>query len=167
MQNLVYEWVDFSKFSQIWAKICSNLRKFWKNWAILLKIWPKIETHGTWFCYFSWIVGIYLSWVYFQIPRRHILPKPNLSTPRNYTQFVWYTNRRKYSKCYRLYFFFQTHPVCLFAIYRRWNCWYLPNMGTIYQIWDPLKMKLLISTKLHLFTIYTKDEIVDISQNWT
>ena len=31
MQNLVYEWVYFSKFSQIWAKIGSNLRKFLKN----------------------------------------------------------------------------------------------------------------------------------------
>ena len=29
MQNLVYEWVDFSKVPQIWAKIGSNLRKIW------------------------------------------------------------------------------------------------------------------------------------------
>ena len=28
---------NFSKFSQIWAKIVSNLRKFWKNQAISLK----------------------------------------------------------------------------------------------------------------------------------
>ena len=28
MQNLIYEWVDTSQFSQIWAKIGSNLRKF-------------------------------------------------------------------------------------------------------------------------------------------
>ena len=27
---MVYEWVDFSKFSQIWAKIGSNLRNFRK-----------------------------------------------------------------------------------------------------------------------------------------
>ena len=42
MQNLVYEWVDFSKFGQIWAKIGSKLRKFWKKLVILFKIWPKI-----------------------------------------------------------------------------------------------------------------------------
>ena len=35
MQNLVYEWVDFA-----------NLRKFWKNQAILLKIWHKIGPIG-------------------------------------------------------------------------------------------------------------------------
>ena len=34
---LVYEWVDFSKVPQIWAKIGSNLWKFWKNQVILLK----------------------------------------------------------------------------------------------------------------------------------
>ena len=45
-QNLVYEWVDFSKFSQIWARIASNLRKFWKDRAILLKIWPKFRPIG-------------------------------------------------------------------------------------------------------------------------
>ena len=33
-------WVDFSKCSQIWAKIGSKLRKFWKNRMSLLKIWP-------------------------------------------------------------------------------------------------------------------------------
>ena len=27
----IYEWVDFSKFSQIWAKTGSSLRKFSKN----------------------------------------------------------------------------------------------------------------------------------------
>ena len=28
MQNFVYEWVDFSIFSEVWAKIGLNLRKF-------------------------------------------------------------------------------------------------------------------------------------------
>ena len=46
MQNLVYEWVDFSKVPQIRAKIGSNLRIFWKNQVILLKIWPKIGPIG-------------------------------------------------------------------------------------------------------------------------
>ena len=104
----------------------------------------------------------------FQIPQRHILPKPNLSTPPpGTTPNLFDIPTEENTQNALGYTFFQTHSVCLFAIYRRWNCWYLPNMGTIYQIWDPLKMKLLISTKLHLFTIYTKDEIVDISQNWT
>ena len=31
MQNLVYEWVDFSKFSKIGAKIGSNLRTYLKK----------------------------------------------------------------------------------------------------------------------------------------
>ena len=46
MQNLVHEWANFSKFPQIWVKISSNLRKFWKNWVILLKTWPKIAPIG-------------------------------------------------------------------------------------------------------------------------
>ena len=48
MQNLVYEWVDFSKFGQIWAKIGSNLRKFSKKLVILFKIVPI----GIWMGYF-------------------------------------------------------------------------------------------------------------------
>ena len=31
MQNFVYEWVDFSIFSEVWAKIGLNLRKFEKQ----------------------------------------------------------------------------------------------------------------------------------------
>ena len=58
MQNLIYEWVDFSKYSQIWAKIGSNLRKFVKNWVILLKTWPKIGPIGIWMGEFSWKIGI-------------------------------------------------------------------------------------------------------------
>ena len=52
MQNLVYEWVDFSKSGQIWAKIGSNLRKFWKKSVISFKIWPKIGPIGIWMGYF-------------------------------------------------------------------------------------------------------------------
>ena len=57
-QNLVYKWVDFSKFFQIWAKMGSNLRKFWKNWAILLKIWPKVGPFGIWMGHFFFKIGI-------------------------------------------------------------------------------------------------------------
>ena len=53
MQNLVYEWVDFSKSGQIWAKIGSNLRKFWKKSVISFQIWPKIGPIGIWMGYFS------------------------------------------------------------------------------------------------------------------
>ena len=39
-----YEWVDFSKFSQIWAKITSNLRKFWDNYSEnLAPPWNRAE----------------------------------------------------------------------------------------------------------------------------
>ena len=80
MQNLVYEWVDFSKFGQIWAKIGSNLRKFWKKSVILFKIWPKIEPIGIWMgCFFfkNW----YLYGSTFKFHGNTSLPKPNLSTP--------------------------------------------------------------------------------------
>ena len=50
MQNLVYEWVDFSKFGQIWAKIGSNLRKFWKKLVILFMVYEWVT--------FSWKIGI-------------------------------------------------------------------------------------------------------------
>ena len=43
MQNLVYEWVNFSKFPPIRAKIDPNLREIWKNRVILLKIWPRAD----------------------------------------------------------------------------------------------------------------------------
>ena len=43
--------VDFSKFSQIWAKIGSNLRKFLKDRMILL-ICPKIEPISIWMGHF-------------------------------------------------------------------------------------------------------------------
>ena len=44
MQNLVYEWVDFSKFGQIWAKIGSNLRKFLeKKKEFCSKFDPKLD----------------------------------------------------------------------------------------------------------------------------
>ena len=80
MQNLVYEWVDFSKFSQIWAKIGSNLRKFWKNRPILLKIWPKIGPIGIWMGHF-FLKNWYLYRSTFKFCGGTSLPKPNLSYP--------------------------------------------------------------------------------------
>ena len=60
MQNFVYEWVDFSSFSQIWAKINSNLRKFLKNQVIL----HKIEQIGIWMGNF-FQKKLVFKWVYF------------------------------------------------------------------------------------------------------
>ena len=80
MQNLVYEWIDFSKFSQIWAKIGSNLRKFWKHWVILLKIWLRIEQIGIWMSHF-FLKKLVFVWVYFQIRRWHIPTKTKFEYP--------------------------------------------------------------------------------------
>ena len=80
MQNLVCEWVDISKFGQIWAKIGSNLRKFWEKSVILFKIWPKIEPIGIWMGYFS-LKNWYLYGSIFKFRGSTSLPKPNLSTP--------------------------------------------------------------------------------------
>ena len=83
MQNLVYEWVDFSKFGQIWAKIGSNLRKFWKKYVILFKIWPKIRPTGIWMGYF-FLKNWYLYESTFNFRGCTSLPKPNLSShPRD------------------------------------------------------------------------------------
>ena len=80
MQNLVYEWVDFSKFGQILAKIGSNLRKFGKNLVILFKIGPKIGPIGIWIGYF-FLKNWYLYGSTFKFCGGTSLPKPNLSTP--------------------------------------------------------------------------------------
>ena len=80
MQNLVYEWVDFSKVPQIWAKIGSNLRKLWKNRVILLKIWLKIGPIGMWMGHF-FLKKLVFVWVYFQILWRHIPTKTKLEYP--------------------------------------------------------------------------------------
>ena len=77
MQNLVCEWVDVSKFYQIWTKIGSNLRIFWKNWVILLKNWTDWYMNGSLF-----LEKFVFIWVYFQTSSGMSLPKPNLSTPQ-------------------------------------------------------------------------------------
>ena len=102
MQNLVFEWVDFSKFSLIWAKIGSKKKKIGKNRVILLKIWPKTELISIWM---AWKIGIcmgllsnsvaqnwtnwymnglknwYLYGSTFKFCGGTSLPKPNLNTP--------------------------------------------------------------------------------------
>ena len=88
MQNLVYVWVDFSKFGQIWAKIGSNLRKFWKKWVILFKIWPKIGLIGKWMGYF-FLKNWYLYGSTFKFSGGTSLPKPNLSTPPGGGYTIW------------------------------------------------------------------------------
>ena len=60
MQNFVYEWVDFSIFSEAWAKIGLNLRKFEKQKTInkkkgggnFVKILTKIGSVGIWMGHF-------------------------------------------------------------------------------------------------------------------
>ena len=76
MKNLVYEWVDFQNY----PKIGSNLRKFLKNWAILLKIWPKIGLNGIWMSQF-FLKNWSLYGCTFKYRGGTSLPKPNLSTP--------------------------------------------------------------------------------------
>ena len=80
MQNLVYEWVDFSKFGQMWAKIDLNLRRFWKKLVILFKIWPKIGPIGIWMGYF-FLKNWYLYGSTFRFRGGTSLPKLNLTTP--------------------------------------------------------------------------------------
>ena len=81
LQNLIYEWtVDFSKFSQIWAKIDSNLRKFWKiGWFC-----SKFRTKLVWLVYewvaFSWKIGI-CTGLLSNSAVAHPYQKPNLTSP--------------------------------------------------------------------------------------
>ena len=78
-QNLVYEWVDFSKITQICAKIGSNLRKFEYNSMILLKIWHKIGPIGISMGHFFLKIDICMTT--FKFWSGTSLPKSNLSTP--------------------------------------------------------------------------------------
>ena len=75
MQNLVYEWVDFSKFGQIWAKIGS--KKIYEKISIfiqnLTQNWADWYMNGLRFLEKQVFV-----WVYFQILWRHIPTKTKL-----------------------------------------------------------------------------------------
>ena len=87
MQNLVYEWVDFLKFSNFEPK-------FWKNQVILLKIWPKIGPIGIWMGHF-FLKNWYLYGSTFKICGGTALPKPNLSTPQGLKKlFVCYIRKK-------------------------------------------------------------------------
>ena len=75
--NLVYKWVDFSKFSKNWLQFTI----LWFG-VILLKIWPKIVPIGIWMGYFFLKnCYLYFVWVYFQIPRCDIPTKTKLEYP--------------------------------------------------------------------------------------
>ena len=82
--NLVYKRVDFSKFPQTWAKIGLDLRKFWKNCVILLKILPKIKQIGTlmgqYFLKTWYLLGTFIG-LLSKSAAAHPYQKPNLSTP--------------------------------------------------------------------------------------
>ena len=84
MPNLVYKWVDFSKFPQTWAKIGLDLRKFQKNCVILLKILPKIKQIGTlmgqYFLKTWYLLGIFIG-LLSKSAAAHPYQKPNLSIP--------------------------------------------------------------------------------------
>ena len=77
MQNLVYEWVDFSKFSQIWANKFKKL--FEKIGWFCFKFRPKSgQLVNEWVTFLEKLVFV---WVYFQIPRRHVPTKTKLECP--------------------------------------------------------------------------------------
>ena len=76
MQNLVYEWVDFSKFSENWLKFGNNLEKS-----------GNLTQNFTQNC-FDWYMNgslflekLVFVWVYFQILQRHIPTKTKLEYP--------------------------------------------------------------------------------------
>ena len=58
MQNLIYCWVDFSKLPQTWAKIGSNLRRYWKMGWFCSKLGPKLDRLIYEWVTFSWKIGI-------------------------------------------------------------------------------------------------------------
>ena len=79
MQNLVYEWVDFSKVPQIWAKIGSSLRNLEKSGDFdqnLAKNWTDWYMNGSLF-----LENWYLYGSTFKFRGGTSLPKQNLSTP--------------------------------------------------------------------------------------
>ena len=61
MPNFGYKCVNFSKFSQIWATIGLDFRKFWKNCVILLKILPQIKQIGQYFLKTWYLFGIFIG----------------------------------------------------------------------------------------------------------
>ena len=90
MQNPVYEWVDFSQFGQIWAKIGSNLRKFWKKIGNFVKNlaqnWADWYMNGLLF-----LEKLVFVWVYFQILWQHIPTKTKLEYPPGHVPPIYFS----------------------------------------------------------------------------
>ena len=80
MQNLVYEWVNFSKFgqnlSQNWLKFKKILEKIGYFVQNLAQNWADWYMNGLLF-----LEKLVFVWVYFQIPWRHIPTKTKLDYP--------------------------------------------------------------------------------------
>ena len=76
MQNLVYEWVDFSKFGQIWLKFKKILEKIGNFVQNLVQNWADWYMNGYFF-----LKNWYLYGSTFKFHGGTSLPKPNLSTP--------------------------------------------------------------------------------------
>ena len=76
MQNLVYEWVNFSKFGQNWLKFKKILEKIGNFVQNLAQNWADWYTNGLLF-----LEKLVFVWVYFQILWRHIPTKTKLEYP--------------------------------------------------------------------------------------
>ena len=71
MHNLVSEWVDFSKLSQIWAKIGSNFKKILEKSGDFAQ--NLVQNWSNWYMNrLLFLEKMVFVWVYFQIPRWHI-----------------------------------------------------------------------------------------------
>ena len=70
----------FQNFPKFELELAQILRKFWKKWVILLKIWQKIGPIGIWMDHF-FLEKLVLVWVYFQILWQHIPTKTKLEYP--------------------------------------------------------------------------------------
>ena len=75
MENLVYEWVDFSNFFPKSAKIkiLENPGNFNQNWG---QNWADWYMNGSIF-----LEKLVFVWVYFQIPQQHVITKTKLEYP--------------------------------------------------------------------------------------
>ena len=105
MQNLLYEWVDFSKFCQNWLKfkkilekICNFVQNLAQNWLKFKKIVEKIcnfvqnlaQNWADWYMNgLFFLEKLVFVWVYFQIPWWHIPTKIKLEYPLG--SFIKYT----------------------------------------------------------------------------
>ena len=82
MQNLVYKWVNLKNFSLIWAKIGSNLRKFWEKSGNFTQNLVQIRPIGIWMGHLflkHWY--LYQSTVYFRNLGWHVPTKTKLEYP--------------------------------------------------------------------------------------